>query len=215
MKYAKPVAALLTAALMLPAAGFVATSATAQEAVVTTPETPTPTPTPPQSEPESSVEERLKFLLSGYEYFPTRADLDAVAGPEVVVATLLGFAADEDARTTLRLRAVDALGHYDSPESVAYLGALVGSSLDALPRKQLRVRSLLKHHAITSLARTRTKAAVPRIAAVLAADDVQLRLTAIHALGTHGGDDGRAVLRSHLDLEKSDFVRRELRKWLR
>lgn len=212
MKHAKHAAAVLAAALLAPAAGFIATSATAQEAVVTRPDVPTaPEPT---ATPEPSVEERLKFLLSGYEYFPTRADLDAVAKPEVVVATLLRFAADDAARTTLRLRAVDALGYYDSAESVEYLGELVGTKLDALPRKRLRVASLLKHHAITSLARAGKDKAVPHIAAVLAADDVQLRLTAIHALGKHGGDDGRAVLQAHRKNEKSEFVRRELQKWV-
>lgn len=213
-------ASFVAAALLV--GSIPASGSFAQEAGQPVPEVPTATttpetatPAPEQTVPQQSVEERLLFLLSGYEYFPTREDLDEVAKADVVVAALLGFAADEDRRNTLRLRAIDALGLYDHPDAVAYLGALVADPLDKLSRKQLRVGTLMKHHAITSLARARKEAAVPQIAPILASEDVQLRLTAISALGKHGGRSGRAALSALQKTEKSDFVQRELRKWVR
>ena len=118
-------------ALALAFSGTLGSSAGAQEtpkpsvpvpAVPAVPEEPAPVTA---EVPQQSVKDRLAFLLSGYEYFPTRADLDVVGSPDVVAAELRGMALDETGRPSLRLRATDALGYYGDAESVTLLGKLV------------------------------------------------------------------------------------------
>lgn len=173
-----------------------------------------PTPTPTQT-PAASLADRIAFLLSGYEFFPTRADLDA-AGPAGQVAPLLrGFATDLDARPTLRLRAVDALGYYDDPATIELLTRLAQDPPAAdLPRKKLRTAGLVRHHAISSLATARAGEAVPVLEQLLAADDVQIVLTVVDALGKHCGAPGRAVLTNLVDSTADAVVRREARRWV-
>lgn len=195
------------------------TGVVAQEAPAPTPTLPAadaaaPEPTPAPA--ERSPHERIVFLLSGYEYFPTRADLDAVAPAAEVAAILRGVAADVDGRPTLRLRAVDALGYYDDESTVAFLGALVGTAPAAdLPRRKLRTAGLLRHHAVTALARSQRGAAVAAIEPLLGARDVQLALTAVDALGKHGGAQGRALLAQAAESSPHDLVRREAARWVK
>lgn len=172
---------------------------------------------PVQAEPQPpkpSIEERVTFLLSGYEYFPTRADLDAVAKPDVMVPLLVALARDADKRNTLRLRAVDALGYYDDEASGELLLELARVEPDELPRKKRRIAVLLKHHAITSLARARKEAAVEDLAPLLKDEDVQIRITVVNAFGKHGGASGKAKLADLVTHESHGAVKRELNKWV-
>lgn len=198
--------------------GFAAPAA-AQEAstpVVDTPEVTSPTKpaTTPPAAADSSVADRVTFLLSGYEFFPTRADLDGVATADVVAAQLRAFVDDEDARSSLRLRALDALGYYDDEATVALLTRLSTEPAKAdLPRRKLRTAGLLRHHAITALGQSKRAEAVPVLEAIVAEQDLQLTLTVIHALGKHGGKEGVAALSRIGAGSESAMVRREVQKW--
>ena len=188
-------------------------SATVAPAADATP-APSADSTQPSATPTQSVSERLKFLLSGYEYFPSRADLDAVADPAEVAAQLRGFAEDADARPTLRLRAVDALGFYDDGQTVAYLRKLATTPTNKdLPRKKLRTAGLLRHHAISALVRSQRDNAVGTLRGVLDEKDTQLTLTVIHAYGKHGGEPGRQALAKLAETAELPIIRREARKW--
>lgn len=190
--------------------------AAAQDAPAPKTDVPIESPAPKEvPDPQQSLDQRLEFLLSGYEYFPTRADLDAVAPADLIVATLVAFARDPNRRPTLRLRAVDALGHYDHPDATAYLEELVETPTDGLARKELRVRNLMRHHAVTSLARSLDERAVPKISPLLEQQDVQLKLTVINALAKHGGASGKVLLTEMKSRENEEIVQRELRKWVR
>lgn len=179
---------------------------------------PTDTPQTPVTAdvPKQSAEDRVVFLLSGYEYFPTRADLDEVGPASEIAAILRGLATNDDGRPTQRLRAVDALGYYDDAETLALLTNLATTTPKTdLPRRKLRTAGLLQHHAITSLARATKSKSVPVLEPVLMGDDVQLTLTTIHALAKHAGKDGLEALRRLLDESQNKIVVREARKWLR
>ncbi len=178
---------------------------------------PVEVPTPPvtATPPTSVVADRLTFLLSGYEYFPTRVDLDAVGSADEIAAQLRTFALDEAARPSLRLRAVDALGYYDDEATVALLTRLCTEPPQPdLERRKLRTAGLLQHHAITALARAKRADAVPVLETVFATHDTQLTLTAVHALGKHGGEEGRAALARLAEQSQDKMVTRELRKWV-
>lgn len=180
------------------------------------PPTADPPPTPVVVDaPTKSLQDRVVFLLSGYEYFPTRADLDAAGSPVEIAALLRTMAVDIDARPSLRLRAVDALAHYDDQETVDLLTKLVTEEPAAdLQRRKLRTAGLLRHHAITSLAKVRQQASVAILEQVTETGDVQLTLTVIHALGKHAGEEGREALNRLLAQSENKMVRREAAKWV-
>lgn len=180
--------------------------------------------TPPQMSPvdgpetpeQPSIEERLTFLLSGYEYFPTREDLDAVAAAEVVSAQLRAFVTNTDLRPTHRIRSVDALGYYDDDATIELLMDLARSEpKDGASRRELRTSNLLKHHAITAIARSKEHESTEVLTPLLEHADVQIVLTTVHALGKHGGDSGRAALRKLRDETTKGLIRREAAKWVR
>lgn len=169
----------------------------------------------PAEVPQRSVQQRLEFLLSGYEYFPTREDLDELGDAETIAGLLRAMAGDEDARNTKRLRAVDALGYYDDAESIALLKSLIEPLPEKLPRRQIRIGTLLRHHAITAYARSQKGEAIELLEPLLVDDEIQIRLTAISALGKHGGKQGLQVLKAAHDAEENPTVRRAMAKWVR
>lgn len=172
-------------------------------------------PQTPESPADMDVRARVIFLLSGFEYFPTRAHLDEVASAEEVSAVLRSLATDPAGRPTQRLRAVDALGYYDDAETVALLTSYVGGlPTDGLTRHQLRTANLLQHHAITSLAKSQRGESVGTLEPILAGDDLQLTLTAVHALAKHGQKAGLAALKSLRDNTSDLRLKREIAKWV-
>lgn len=186
--------------------------------IPTTPATPTiPDPQTAQTPqtPDASTRDRVIFLLSGYEFFPTRAQLDEVAPAAEVSAILRDLATAVDGRPTQRLRAVDALGYYDDAATVALLESYVGGlPTDGLTRHQLRTANLLQHHAITAYAKSQQGKSVQALEPILAGDDLQLTLTAINALAKHGKAPGLAALKSLRDNTSNIQVQREIGKWV-
>ena len=154
--------------------------------------------TPNPAQPAQPLMERLVFVLSGYDYFPTRPQLDALAPTAQLGAALLLIAQDEAATPSLRLRALDAMGYYADHEPLwRHLESLVGQQTPPADLQQLRLWRAMRRHAVLSLARARGAQAAPTLAPLLAADqDFQLQMTAISALGKHGGEPGKRALRA-------------------
>jgi HEAT repeat protein len=203
------------AALAIAASGTVTAQEAGETGEVDVPSVDNPPDHTPAEVPKRSVEERLQFLLSGYEYFPTREDLDELADADTIAGLLREMTADEDNRNTKRLRAMDALGYYDDPETLELLKSYMAPLADDVPRKQLRIRTLLRHHAITAFARSQKTDAVDTLASLLENDDMQIRLTAISALGKHGGKPGLKVLKAALEKAETPTITRALKKWVR
>jgi hypothetical protein len=211
----KALSGLLGAALVI---GLLATPALSQQAQpgpVTGPVVGpiVNTPDPDAAARRDALNKRLTFLLSGYEYFPDRATLDKEGAEAEVVAALLGFVRDAQARPTLRTKAIDALGYYNVAASVEALRPLALTPLAAgLPIEEERVQSSMRHHAIMSLARAAGEQAVPWLKPLLSDADLQLQLTAVSALGKHGGAAGRAELTALKKTATHPILLRELRK---
>jgi hypothetical protein len=162
---------------------------------------------------QGSVEERLAFSLSGYEYFPKRAELDQIADAATIVGLLLKMASDEAGRPMLRLRAVDALGLYQDEAARAQLKVW---ALGELPKdlviEEERMRSSVRHRAIMGVARSMGEGATPVLKPLLKHEDLQIQLTTVSALGSYGGESGRAELARLKTSEKDPILLRELRK---
>lgn len=159
--------------------------------------------------------DRIKFLLSGYEYFPTRADLDEVGSASEVSTLLRELAAMDDLRPTMRLRAVDALAYYTDEATRSYLEALIeGPATKAKDKVSRRTRKLMRHHAVTSLAKAHEEKALATIEPLLMSEDIQLKMTAISAVGKHTGPRGKERLERLAETITNPVVKRELRKFV-
>lgn len=168
---------------------------------------------PPEVTPEAqAVRERVEFLLSGYEYFPSREELDKVARSEQMTLILQAISVDAAAAPTMRSRAVDALGYYEDETTIMHLRGLSLSETAGLPRKELRAARALRYHAITSFARAAGVDALGDLQGLMDHAEVQVQLSAISAIGKHCGAPGKQVLEARQAVEKDQTLSRELRK---
>lgn len=169
--------------------------------------------TPPAVVPgEQTVRERVEFLLSGYEYFPTRSDLDDVAIAAQMTPVLQAISVDGAMAPTMKSRAVDALGYYEDEATVVHLRKLALTETVGLPRKELRAARALRYHAITSFARAAGADALGDLQGLMSHDEMQVQLSAISAIGKHCGGEGKQTLQARQDTEQDQVVLRELRK---
>jgi hypothetical protein len=157
-----------------------------------------------QDAPEATDAQRstITFMLSGYEYFPTRADLEAVtpAAPQVLAA----LSQDEAQLPSLRVRAIDALGLFsDDPVAALHFEGVLATG--GLEETYLR-------HSLTSSLKAFGPRALPWVEPYLAHADVVTRVDAAYALQRFGGDDGVELLRLRKSAESDPFVRGELTK---
>lgn len=158
------------------------------------------------------VEKRLVFALSGYHAFPTRAELDAIADADTITRMLRRFATSTDQRPSMRTRAVDALGYYDDAETREFLEALIEEPSSSGASE--RVADLMRHHAITSLAKAHGDAAVETLAPLLDSDDFQIKMTTVVALAKHGGAQAKKRLRALREETDDRMIRREIDKYV-
>ena len=164
---------------------------------------------------QQALRERVTYLLSGYHFEPSRDQLDELADPSAVADTLRTIAADEEVRPSLRGRAVDALAMYDDQETVAFLEGLIAPPEEEMSEAQRRIRRDLRHRAILAYAESRSAdRAIERLAPLLTADDRQIQLTVVAALGQHTGEAGKKKLSALAADIEDDIVRDELTKYI-
>lgn len=175
------------------------------------------TPPKPQKKKltKSQKKERLRFLLSGYEYFPTRTDLDRVGDAKTISALLRDGAQDTKLRASMRTRAIDALGYYNDALTKHLLITLIMSKKNKIKRVERRAANAIRHHAIVSLARSQGKHALPTLIPLLAHKDLQIKLTAVHATGTFTGHAGKKHLQKLYKNASNPILKRELRKHIK
>ncbi len=179
--------------LILPALLLCATPAWAQERPPgpSSMRTPDDLPTRVQNTPTRAVEtperrrERLLFLLSGYEFFPSRDDLGPSSDADLSAA-LLAIASDAKLRPSLRARAVQALGYFDDDATVDALTRWANVELRRVKPKLRPPADAMRHRAIAALARSRGVHALPALATLFSHDDLQVRLSALRAAGSIG-----------------------------
>jgi len=149
------------------------------------------------------IRERVRLLLSGYEYFPTADDLrEVVADPTLY---LLELVYGDDTMVVHRHRAIAALGLFPSDESRAHLDYLLASP--ATPE-------LTRHHVMNALSTGYGEAALPALAPYLSVADLQLQLTAISAIGAIGTETSVTLLQDSLRIEADELVRERIQAQL-
>ena len=173
----------------------------------------TPTTVAPTEMPKQTPKERVVFLLSAYHHFPTVEDL-ATAGDEATVSgILLDLAQDRDAVPTLRLRAVDAMAYYSDPLTDAYLVYSIETPTNSAPEKDRRTLKLIRHHAVVAYAKQHRDKALETLEPLLVGADLQLRLTAISAVGKQCGKAGVTRLQKLKTQDSNEAVQSEIRKF--
>lgn len=183
----------LVMTLILASAALVAAVAVAQDT------TPAPAPVAQAPIPQAEID-KVNLLLSGYDYFPTRADLEAASGRAVEI--LVAISQDEAALPSARNRALDALGLFEGhPQVAAYFEQTL--ALGQLEPVHMR-------HVIGSCMKAFGQQALPWVTPFLDHQDLQTRLSAVHAVGQFGGVDGRETLRLRKPLERDLFVKEQI-----
>ncbi len=167
-------------------------------------------------EPSTDVSpaERLRFLLSGYHYFPTQEDLLKVAEADEVAGMLRTIAQDIDERPTMRMKALDALMYFNDAATLVYVEHIALND-PAAPEELLRTEQLMQHHAIMTFAKLKKKDSVPSLEKLLSHNDIQVQMTAISALGKHGGQPGLQALKKAAPKAELPAVKREFRKYVK
>lgn len=157
-----------------------------------------PSTSPEDNDDGKSLREGVLYLLSGYHFQPTREDLDELADRDEIVDELKGIVNDDSLRPSLRGRAVDTLALYETDEVVEFLDGLIELSDKELSDEKARVVEMLRNRAILSYAEMRDdQQAVDRLEGLLEADDRQLGLTVVSALGQFAGEPGAERLRAY------------------
>jgi hypothetical protein len=146
---------------------------------------------------DAEVLGRIVTLLSGYEYFPTAEDLTAVTPDPVPY--LLAMVYDTGGRwlPTHHHRAVAALAYYPTPSVWAQLTYLLEAP---------GTPELMRHHVINALANGFGEAALGRLEPVLYDEDLQLRLTAVSAIGEIRTSRSARALETALSAEPNRLV---------
>ncbi len=170
--------------------------------------------TVPESAEMAKAREKLQFLLSGYEFFPKREDLDAVAPAPVMTSILKSFVADTELAPPTRFRAVDALGLYEQEDVGKFLLPYANAPGKVEDDAELRTLELMRHRTIIAYAKSQGAVGNAALIPMLEEADLQIRLTAISALGKHGGPEAAKHLRALKEKDTHHAVQRALNKFV-
>ncbi len=125
----------------------------------------------------------LITMLSGFEDTPTLAQVRALG--EGTVPALIALYDDPQVIQPVRLRAVEAMGAFSTPEAHAFLLRVIRAPGQS---------PIVVREALEALGQSRGGAAVSEIAPLLASPERAIREGAIEALGSIGTPEARAQL---------------------
>ncbi len=143
--------------------------------------------------------------LSGYEHFPSRQQLDNLAGPDRMVPTLLDIYDEEDVEAFQRQRVIGALRYYPTDRVRKWYEELLADP--ETPRIDRRL-------AIKAYGAGFDAEAVSAIADKLSHPDYHTRKAAVSALADIDDEAARAALEKRLDRESEKLIRERIEKAL-
>ena len=146
---------------------------------------------------------RVRAMLSAFEGGPPAETWEAM-GPETV-AVLEQLYDDEGAPPFVRLRAIEAAGHFATEASHAFLRRVASRPDEG----DLRIRA-----AVRALGRAFGETVIDELRPFLAHRAVAVREGAVLALGSIATPRARALLQARLDRERNHTVRGTLRRTL-
>lgn len=178
------------------------------------PDTGTTVQEPEEGTKAELLHKKLEILLSGFEYFPTREDLDKVAPPKFVASYLMKTADDIARRPSLRVRAIDALGFYKMDHVALFLKAKIEIKSTVKDRIERRTQKRMRAHAITSFAKAFGREGLNYLKKLAESEDLNIKLSAIYGIGKHGGKPGLEILKVLRPKEKNQSALGAYRKFL-
>lgn len=143
----------------------------------------------------------VTMLLMAYDTFPSADDFKRVTDDPR--AELLAIYNDPDTKRIVKLQAIDALALFPNKDVRALYQRILAMPFDGDAPNEV-------HRAINGLMQAFGKDAISDVAPMLDHSDVQLRLTAVHALGLRGEQEGVALMRIRMDKETHPVVREEI-----
>lgn len=180
-------------------AGLLLGAATATAQVAPTDPLTPPMPTVPI---DAAERESVTFLLRAIHELPdAEAFAEVTARPTEV---LWAIAFDEEEPAFIRDRAVLALGYWPDEQLWTFLSARAMSGSD----------ELTTHQAIAQMVRVWPERSLAVVTPLLQDDDLQVRLSAIDALGRVEAADAVDSLERALDVEVNPVARQELERVL-
>ena len=154
------------------------------------------------SDEAAAAKQKVKVLLSGYEYFPTRDDLIAVSPDAALI--LAAIAVDDDELPATRNRALDALGYFEGDYTKAFFETLLD--------EPDRLKSTMIHHVVGAYARSQGEAAVEKLSPCCSTKIFSFESPPPPSWGSHGGVKAREVLKERLELETNKVVLKSIKQ---
>jgi hypothetical protein len=168
------------------------------DAVVEEPAAPLPGP-----DTEEAIE-RVRLLLSAYHALPPRSAFEeAVADPE---STLWHIATHAEEFFAIRQRALVMLSAWPTDRLRAYYEFLLADDT---------THEIVQHQVFSQLLATFGDRGLNTAARWLSSDDMQRRLTAVHALARSRSTYAAEMLEQRLEFEEDAFVRERIEAALR
>jgi len=141
----------------------------------------------------------LVTMLSGFEDTPTLAQIRALG--DGAVPMLIALHDDAQVIQPVRLRAVEAMGAFSTPEARTFLLRVIHDPQES---------PIVVREAIEALGQSQGAAAVPQISAMLSSHDRVVRESAIDALGTIDTAAARHRLAQHASHETDATLRQRI-----
>lgn len=150
---------------------------------------------------DAAEKNKIVFILSGYEYFPTREDLDRLSADAPNL--LMAIAEDTTVKPSTRIQAIRALALFPESDTAALYLQKVLQEGGQREDKYLRA-------AMTSTLRGFADRGLDWVEPYMAHPDVHMRLSAFNTIGKLGGERGKQLLRARQLIEQDAFARESL-----
>lgn len=154
---------------------------------------------PPLAHAQSApaiTREALVTMLSGFEDTPTLAQIRALG--QGTVPMLIALHDDPQVIQPVRLRAVEAMGAFSTPEARTFLLRVIHDPAES---------PIVVREATEALGQSQGSRAITDIAALLTSQERAIREGAIEALGAIGTPAARQALHDHLASEADAALR--------
>jgi hypothetical protein len=153
----------------------------------------------------TAILQQFVLIFSGYEYFPTAEDIGRLTPEPVGYLLTIIYSNAPEILPVHQHRAITALGYFPTDVSRNHLLYLLESA---------ETPNLMRHHSITALATGFGDDALGYLEQSLSDTDVQIRLTAISAIGRIDTEASRQQLLEAYATEPHELVKGRLQEQL-
>lgn len=152
----------------------------------------------PPDDPATSIDQRVKDMLSGYEHVPSPADWARVGTPDEVSAALMRIAAKPAGQTLAAARATSSLAHFPRPAVATFLEQRIADP---------KAPSALRGKAAIALASGFGDEKARFIAPLFTSNDEALREDAVRAFKLFASPAAERFLDTRFNVEPVEHLR--------